>query len=180
MDDKILIGHIEWPPVGNVYVAASAQGVLEIMLGAESPVQFIAGVRERTGLIVTEDREFAMSAVPIVEQALLELQEYFAGQRKSFDVTIDYRAMTAFQRSVYECIVQIPAGQMDTYLGVANRLNNPKAIRAVGGALARNPIPIIIPCHRVVGSDGAMIGYSGSGGVETKRLLLKLEGALLF
>jgi O-6-methylguanine DNA methyltransferase len=180
MSVKVFVGQMAWEPVGKVFVAATDAGIVETRFGGAELSRFIADARERLGMIVTDTREFAAEGALIVDDALRQLDEYFQSQRRSFDLPIDYRAMTDFQRSVYECVIQIPAGQMDTYQGVANKLNNPKAIRAVGGALARNPIPILIPCHRVVGSDGTMIGYSGFGGVEVKRLLLKLEGSLMF
>jgi O-6-methylguanine DNA methyltransferase len=177
--ERALAASLTWEPVGLVCVAATAVGVIEIWLGAPSLTAFIAGVRERTKLMVVEEREFASDAAPILERAIAELQEYFANARRAFNVPIDYRAMTDFQRRVYEAIIGIPAGRIESYNDIAHRLGDPKTIRAVGGALARNPIPIIIPCHRVIGSDGTMIGYSGGAGVETKRLLLKMEGALL-
>ncbi|MFN8375344.1 MAG: methylated-DNA--[protein]-cysteine S-methyltransferase [Anaerolineae bacterium] len=177
--ERVLAGSIAWEPVGTVYVAASAEGVIEIWLGAPNMTAFIAGVRERIRMMVVEEREFAADAAPILDKALAQLGEYFAGTRRAFDVPIDYRAMSDFQRRVYRAIIGIPAGRIESYNDIAHRLGDPKTIRAVGGALGRNPIPIIIPCHRIIGSDGTMIGYSGGGGVETKRLLLKMEGALL-
>jgi O-6-methylguanine DNA methyltransferase len=177
--ERALAATLYWEPVGIVGVAATASGVIEISLGTANLTAFIAGVRERTKMMVVEEREFASDAAPTLDQALRELEEYFTGTRRTFDVPIDYRAMTDFQRRVYEAIIGIPAGRIESYNDIAHRLGDPKTIRAVGGALGRNPIPIIIPCHRIIGSDGTMIGYSGGGGVETKRLLLKMEGALL-
>jgi O-6-methylguanine DNA methyltransferase len=179
MVEKALAGAIAWEPVGLVCAAATAQGVIEIWLGAPSLVVFISGVRERTKLIVVEQRESAPDAAPLLDRTLTQLTEYFTRARRSFNVPIDYRMMSDFQRRVYEAIIGIPAGRIESYNDIAYRLGDPKTIRAVGGALARNPVPIIIPCHRVIGADGTMIGYSGGQGVETKRLLLKLEGALL-
>jgi O-6-methylguanine DNA methyltransferase len=177
--EKALADVLSWEPVGLVGVAATAVGVIEIWLGTPSLTAFIAGVRERTKLMVVEEREFAPEAALMLDKAIAELQEYFTGTRRAFDVPIDYRVMSDFQKRVYEAIIGIPAGRIESYNDIAHRLGDPKTIRAVGGALARNPIPIIIPCHRVVGSDGTMIGYSGGEGVETKRLLLRMEGAML-
>ena len=177
--DKALVGQMAWEPVGSVCVAATAAGVLEIWLGAPSLTAFIAAVRERTQLMVVEERELAADAAPMLDETLKQLGEYFAGTRRAFDVPIDYRATSEFQRRVYEAIMGIPAGRIETYNDIAHRLGDLKTIRAVGGALGRNPLPIIIPCHRVVGADGRMIGYSGGSGVETKRRLLKMEGAML-
>ncbi len=107
-----------------------------------------------------------------------QLEEYFAGRRQHFDIAVDLSQMTHFQRSVLHTAETIPAGNIWTYGEVAKQIGKPKASRAVGQALGRNPIPIIVPCHRVIGSNGQMVGYSGGGGIESKKWLLRLEGAL--
>lgn len=108
--------------------------------------------------------------------AIRELEEYFTGRRVRFDLPLDRSYMTPFQKQVMEAAARIPAGSVRTYHQVAEHLGKPQASRAVGQALARNPIPIILPCHRVIGSDGSLHGYAG--GLERKRYLLALEGAL--
>ncbi len=108
-------------------------------------------------------------------QALAQLEEYFAGQRRVFNVPLDLSAGTAFQQSVWRTILTIPLGQVVSYGSIAHSLNNPAAVRAVGAATGRNPVGIIVPCHRVVGATGALTGYAG--GLERKVALLKLEGA---
>jgi methylated-DNA-[protein]-cysteine S-methyltransferase len=108
-----------------------------------------------------------------------QLQEYFAGARKRFDLPLDLTRLTPFQLSVLQTARGIPPGSVRTYGQVARTLGKPKASRAVGQALGRNPIPIVIPCHRVIASDGSLCGYGGGGGLESKRFLLQLEGAVI-
>ena len=101
-----------------------------------------------------------------------QLTEYFAGDRKIFDVDLAPDA-TPFQASVLDALREIPYGETRSYLDIAEQIGNPKAVRAVGGANGNNPIPIIIPCHRVIGSNGTLTGFGG--GIESKRFLLELE-----
>jgi len=105
-----------------------------------------------------------------------ELDEYFEGRRSSFDLAIDWSPMADFQRRVLEATVAIPFGRHASYGEVAQRAGSPRAFRAAGTALGRNPIPIVIPCHRVWAAGGKLGGYTG--GIERKRALLELEGAL--
>jgi len=102
----------------------------------------------------------------------MQLTAYFEGRLKRFDLPLA-PVGTAFQLSVWEALKAIPYGEVASYGEIARAIGNPKAVRAVGGANARNPIPIIIPCHRVIGSDGSLTGFGG--GLETKRRLLDLE-----
>ncbi len=116
------------------------------------------------------------------EQQLLAacLSEYFHTGRLEWDLaSLDWRGITPFHREVLERCAQIPAGQTLTYGELAARAGRPRAARAVGSAMARNRWPLIVPCHRVVGSDGRLTGYSGTGGIETKRRLLGLEAGEL-
>ena len=101
-----------------------------------------------------------------------QLQEYFAGQRKDFDLPLQLTG-TEFQVSVLQALQQIPYGETVSYGEVARRIGRPKAMRAVGAANGRNPIPIVVPCHRVIGSSGDMTGFGG--GIDTKEALLRLE-----
>lgn len=102
-----------------------------------------------------------------------QVMEYFAGERRVFDVAYDLGSLTPFQRRILEAVAQIPYGESRTYGQIAAMVGNPKAARAVGAACNRNPILIVIPCHRVVGARGAMVGYAA--GVEIKRYLLDRE-----
>ena len=110
-----------------------------------------------------------------LEATAKQLQEYFAGERQHFELSLD-PCGTPFQQEVWTSLQAIPFGEVRSYRDIAHEVGRPKAVRAVGAANGRNPIPIIVPCHRVIGSDGSLTGFAG--GLETKKLLLKLEGAL--
>lgn len=101
-----------------------------------------------------------------------ELIEYLEGQRKKFSIPLDYHG-TPFQLAVWDALCEIPFGQTKVYMDIANKINNPKAVRAVGAAIGANPLLITVPCHRVIGKNGALTGYRG--GLEMKRKLLELE-----
>jgi methylated-DNA-[protein]-cysteine S-methyltransferase len=109
-----------------------------------------------------------------LQQAAHELAEFFAGRRRTFDVPIDARG-TPFQRSVWQALQRIPCGELHRYGALAAQLGRPAAARAVGAAVGRNPVSVIVPCHRVVGADGSLTGYAG--GLPRKQALLALEGA---
>jgi len=104
-----------------------------------------------------------------------QLEEYFSGRRRCFDLPLDLRG-TDFQKRCWRELLKIPYGQTRSYADIARAIGNPSAVRAVGLANGQNPIAIVVPCHRVIGSDGSLTGYGG--GLETKRKLLELEGAL--
>ena len=110
---------------------------------------------------------------PHLRQAASELDDYFSGKRTHFDVALDLRG-TPFQQSVWMALRSLSFGDTSTYLAIAKSIANPKAVRATGTAIGRNPVSIIVPCHRVVGIGGALSGYAG--GLERKRFLLALEG----
>jgi methylated-DNA-[protein]-cysteine S-methyltransferase len=110
----------------------------------------------------------------LLRRAADQLQAYFDGDALGFDVALDLQG-TAFQRSVWQALLAIPAGETRSYGALAKALGSAAAVRAVGGAVGRNPVSVIVPCHRVVGSDGSLTGYAG--GVDRKRALLALEHA---
>ena len=112
--------------------------------------------------------------VQLLKQTVQQLDEYFEGKRKAFDVPFDIDG-TPFQRSVWNQLSKIPYGKTFSYRDVAQRIRNPKAVRAVGSANGRNPLAVIVPCHRVIAADGTLGGYGG--GLQRKSLLLKLEQA---
>lgn len=143
-------------PIGPLTLVATRHAVRQVQFGArsESPR-------------ATEH--------PVLVQAQRELREYFAGERVQFDVPLDLEGLGSFHRDVLRATVEVPCGAVRTYSALAQQLGRPRAARAVGGALHRNPVPILIPCHRVVGSSGALTGYAG--GLAAKRTLLALEGA---
>lgn len=116
------------------------------------------------------------SETRLIDEAKLQLDEYLSGRRKEFDLPVDWRGMGSFQRRVLEVTANIPFGQVLTYADVARQIGKPTATRAVGAALGSNPVAIIIPCHRVVGSDRSLHGFGAPGGVKTKEWLLTREG----
>jgi O-6-methylguanine DNA methyltransferase len=155
-------------PLGPLYIAASEHGLCHVDFGV-SRADFLSGLDP-----LARTEQSAPALAPYAEQ----LQAYFAGERTGFDVPLDLSRLTPFQLSVLQAARRIPAGSVWTYGQVARSIGKPKASRAVGQALGRNPVPIVIPCHRVVASDGSLGGYSGGGGLDSKRWLLHLEGAV--
>lgn len=113
---------------------------------------------------------------PVLQQAQSQLTDYFAGRRTSFDLPLDFAQGTGFQQEVWHALLKIPRGATRSYGALSADIGKPAAVRAVGGAIGRNPLSIIVPCHRVVGAGGALTGYAG--GLERKTALLQLEGAL--
>jgi methylated-DNA-[protein]-cysteine S-methyltransferase len=110
---------------------------------------------------------------PLLLQAAAELKEYFAGKRQAFTIDVDPEG-TEFQKKVWKALLTIPFGKTKTYGEVAVLIENPDAVRAVGGAANKNPVPVIIPCHRVIGADGKLVGFGG--GLKRKEYLLEIEG----
>ena len=152
---------------------------------SESPLGrmlITADERALTGLYFVGQKYEAVPALdwiedprhPVLEQARNELAEYFAAQRTQFELPLAPSG-TAFQRDVWRALEMIPSGTTTSYGELARSLGTPESVRAVGAAVGRNPISIVIPCHRVVGSTGSLTGYAG--GLERKRALLALEGS---
>lgn len=113
---------------------------------------------------------------PLVLQAIEQLQQYFAGQRTVFELPLNTATGTAFQQAVWQALLTLPSGSTCSYGALASRIGKPAAVRAVGAAVGRNPLSIIVPCHRVIGTNGSLTGYAG--GLARKTALLQLEGAL--
>lgn len=111
---------------------------------------------------------------PLLEKALLQVREYFAGTRRDFDLETELKG-TPFQMKIWKALLAVPYGRTASYKEIAAAVGNPRAGRAVGGANRQNPVPLIIPCHRVIGSDGSMIGYGGKEGIWRKEWLLQHE-----
>jgi methylated-DNA-[protein]-cysteine S-methyltransferase len=155
--------------IGRLYVAVSARGLVSVRFGM-SEAAFLALVRQQTGQTPTRADAKARAAAR-------QVADYVAGRRQSFDLPVDLSHVTAFQRQVLLAACQIPRGQVRTYAQVAQQIGRPRAARAVGQALSRNPVPIVVPCHRVLAADGSLRGYLGRHGVATKQHLLVLEGA---
>jgi methylated-DNA-[protein]-cysteine S-methyltransferase len=156
-------------PVGTLLVAASTQGLCRISFDPEPE-------RELDRLASAFGARVLRSPGP-VDPVRRELDEYFEGERTDFDLPVDLTPLPDFQRAVLQELRGVPYGHVDTYGGLASKIGKPRAARAVGGALNRNPIPIVVPCHRIVGASGSLVGYAG--GLERKQALLGLEGALL-
>ena len=123
----------------------------------------------------TEQQVGSNTGDPLLARAADQLREYFAGRRQRFDLPLA-PAGTPFQRSVWAALQDIPLGEVRSYRDIAIAIGRPAAVRAVGAANGRNPLPLVVPCHRVVGSDGSLTGFAG--GLAIKRRLLELEGAL--
>ena len=154
--------------LGPLWVAFSERGLVALFMQAEE-----AEVRERlAGYTLRTGSEQGRAA-------LAQIARYLDGKQQAFDVPIDWSVLSPFQKTVLEEVSNIPYGRTRTYQEIADALGQPGAARAVGRANATNPMPLVIPCHRVVGASGALHGYSGPGGVETKAWLLQLEGSRL-
>jgi methylated-DNA-[protein]-cysteine S-methyltransferase len=155
-------------PLGPLWVAITPRGVATIHYGDEpSPSELRRLIRVYGPGIVPDHRRSSALA--------RELDQYFRGTRREFDIEYDLSGLTPFQTRVLVATAKIPFGSVSTYGAIAKRSGNQKASRAAGGALNQNPIPIVVPCHRVVGSNGALVGYAG--GLDVKRRLLGIEGA---
>lgn len=155
-------------PLGPIYLARSAAGLCSVDFGVNEDT-FIAHIDPLAHTAYDPDA---------LKSVITQLSEYFSGKRLQFEVPVDLSRMTAFQQNVLRTTATIPAGRVWTYGQMAQTIGKPRASRAVGQALGSNPVPIIVPCHRVVGSDGSMTGYSGGGGIASKKWLLHLEGAI--
>lgn len=166
--EKVFVSSFE-TPVGTVRVASSGEGLCRVALPSESDEAFLAWLGDSFPGASIEPGETENHQV---EEQLIG---YFSGRTKEFSVPLDLKG-TAFQTRVWKAIAEIPHGQTRSYADIAARIGQPRACRAVGGANRANPIPIIIPCHRVVGANGSLTGYGGPQGVGLKARLLELEG----
>ena len=155
-------------PLGPLLVAATERGVCRIYYDAE-PEREEERLARSFGVRV-------LRAPRAVDAARRELSEYFEGRRREFGVRVDLRHAGDFHRDVLARLAEVPYGTVTTYGQLAERAGRPRAARAVGTAMNRNPVPIVLPCHRVVGVGGKLVGYGG--GLERKELLLRLEGVL--
>ncbi len=150
-------------------VVASEAGLLEVFLpfGGASRTEMIAEIAGAYPDAVADNT--------VTRRAAHLLWRYFAGEPVLFDLPVNWSVFTPFQTAVYHAVTDIPAGTMRSYGEIARQIGRPRAARAVGQAMAKNPLPIIIPCHRVVGAAGDLTGYSGAGGVLSKKWLLDIE-----
>ena len=155
-------------PVGLLLLAATDLGLVRVAYACEDHDAVLQTLSDRISPRI-------LNAPGRLETTAQELDEYFTGRRHSFDVALDWRLSAGFRLTVLNRLPSIGYGHTATYSAVAELAGNPKAVRAVGTACATNPLPVVVPCHRVVRSDGTMGGYLG--GVEAKRTLLTLEAA---
>jgi methylated-DNA-[protein]-cysteine S-methyltransferase len=150
-------------PVGDLHVAATGRGLCRISYRGDDWEEELA-------------RGFGVRVLRSpLDDVRRELDEYFDGRRRTFDLPLDLR-VPEFPTAVLHELARVPYGQTDTYGKLAARAGRPKAARAVGTIMNRNPIPIVLPCHRIVGANGSLTGYAG--GLDVKRRLLELEGAV--
>jgi methylated-DNA-[protein]-cysteine S-methyltransferase len=154
-------------PVGDLFVAVSDRGLAEISYDTDVEQQLELLARIAGPRVLRSPRG--------VDDARRELDEYFAGRRRAFDLALDLRALPPFTVSVLRELARVPYGQTTTYGELAARVGRPRAARAVGTVMNRNRIPIVLPCHRVVGASGDLVGYAG--GLDRKISLLELERA---
>lgn len=154
-------------PVGELLLVKSEAGLVRVAFESEDHDRILDSLAERISPRI-------LRSPASLDRAALELEQYFAGKRRVFTLDHDLSLVRGFQRTVLERLGQIPWGQTESYSEVAREVGNPKAVRAVGTACAVNPIPLIVPCHRVLKADGSAGNYRG--GREAKRLLLALEG----
>jgi len=147
-------------PLGRLHIAASRHGLIACSFENKPNLKKLEGDQSKKGNA-------------ILLQTQRELDEYFAGKRQEFDIQVVPEG-TEFQKNVWKALQDIPFGDTASYSDIAHRIGNPKAVRAVGMANNRNPVSLIIPCHRVIGKDGSLVGYGG--GLDRKKQLLHLEG----
>ena len=151
-------------PIGELFVAATDRGLCRLAFGVEAAEDELARV---FGARVLRSP---------LDNVRRELDEYFDGRRQAFDLTLDLR-VAPFNEQVLHELARVPYGRTETYGGLAAKVGHPRAARAVGTVMNRNPIAIVLPCHRIIGANGSLTGYAG--GLDRKRTLLELEGATL-
>ena len=157
--------------LGHLYLAASGAGLCKLALGQENDQTFQSWLAR-----VIQPSRLVRQRSPPIDTALAELGAYLSGRLQSFETPLDLRG-TPFQRRVWAEVAGIPYGGTATYGEIAARIGHPKAVRAVGSANGANPLPILVPCHRVIGVDGGLRGYGG--GLDIKAALLELERSAL-
>ncbi len=166
----IYIGELNGTPLGDLRLAASDLGLVAVEW-ADSQIQIDAYLQRLKRPIEPNAKKIAPYA--------RELREYLSGKRATFTIPIDWSLFRSFQREALQAVFRIPYGETCTYHDIAIEIGRPNASRAVGRANATNPMPLVIPCHRVIGRDGKLHGYGGGEGLKTKEWLLKLEGAVM-
>jgi methylated-DNA-[protein]-cysteine S-methyltransferase len=159
-------------PIGTLVAAATVRGLATLSYEDQH-----GGADAVLDLLAAKLSPRMLEAPARLDEVRRELDEYFAGQRDHFDLPIDWTLASPFSRRVLKATAAIPFGKVSTYGAMAAQAGNPKASRAAGRALGANPIPIVVPCHRVVGASGQLTGYTG--GLHRKDALLEIEGVVL-
>jgi methylated-DNA-[protein]-cysteine S-methyltransferase len=167
----INFGNLLHELIGNIFLATREQKLVAVQFGISEDA-FITQIKKGFDITPSRSQEDLANAVE-------QVRSYLNRERFTFDLPIDLGHLTEFQQLVLFATQEIPRGQVVPYGEIARRIGNPKSVRAVGQALGQNPIPIVVPCHRVIAADGSLGGYSGGGGLDTKVKLLQLEGAML-
>ena len=165
----VAVGELD-SPIGRLLVAVTPRGLARVAFESEDRDRVLAEIARRLSPRILE-------SAAVTDDARRELEEFFAGERTRFGLKVDRRLIRGIARDVLRATSRIPYGELSTYGGVAREIGRPTAARAVGRALGSNPIPVVIPCHRVIGAGGALTGYAG--GLDRKVALLELEGSLL-
>jgi len=150
-------------PFGRIIIEERAGAIARVYLPNQTPDNY---VEDDSHLIISRDP-------PILERACEQFEQYFNGTRRAFELPLDFGVCTDFMKRVYRELMRVPYGETVSYKYIAERIGSPKAYRAVGFANNKNSLAIIVPCHRIVGADGSLVGYAG--GLELKAQLLKLE-----
>lgn len=160
-------------PLGGIVVVSNGEAIVRLHMQGDAEYNIaLRQAQAEQDAAAAAGRE---AGDALSRQAVAELAEYFAGSRQVFDLPVALEG-TPFQQRIWAELLQIPYGQLSSYGLLAAGAGNPAASRAVGGAVGANPVPIIVPCHRILASDGRITGYSGGQGIPTKRILLELEG----
>jgi methylated-DNA-[protein]-cysteine S-methyltransferase len=167
---KIYLGDLNNTPLGNLRLVASDLGLLAL--------EWADSQTELDPYLFYLNRPLESNQKQIQPYAK-EINEYLKGKRRNFTFPIDWSAFKPFQLKTLKAVFKIPYGKTQTYAGIAIQIGHPNAYRAVGRANATNPLPLVIPCHRVIGTDGKLHGYGGGEGLSTKEWLLKLEQSKL-
>lgn len=154
-------------PLGTVRLAASPTGLCGL---------WFDGQRHLPAQLDGPEAWAQAPDHPLLCQAAEQLRQYLLGKRRHFDLPLDLGGGTAFQQAVWQALLRIPPGRTTSYGALGREIGRPAAVRAVGAAVGRNPLSLVVPCHRVLGGDGSLTGYAG--GLERKAALLRLEGAL--
>ena len=167
---KIYLGELNNTPLGDLRIAASDLGLVAVEW-ADSQPELIQHLFRLKATVEQNQK--------VIHPYVKELGEYLKGKRRDFTFEIDWGILKPFQQKALKAVYAIPYGEILTYADVAAQIGHPHAYRAVGRANATNPMPLVIPCHRLIGKDGKLHGYGGKGGLKTKEWLLKMEGAVI-